>query len=321
VSKQEIKVVFIGGAGRSGSTLLDRVLGQGKGFVSVGEMYHIWQRGFIENQLCGCGQPFRSCGFWQEVVNRVSEHVDISEPRAILALEKSVARFRHLPMLVFPSLRPKEFSLMLREYANVLKSFYESIAGAAGSRVIIDSSKLAPHGLVLNEIPGIKVYVVHLVRDSRGVVFSLSRRKFRPEIVSKKVTMPVKSPLRGTAIWMFSNLATLLLAAKSDNYKVVTYESFSEDPKSAVQNIMTWTGEDSDLSFFLEDHRVLLGVDHTVSGNPMRLLVNEAVDIKCDVEWTGRISPIKKGLIKAITLPVSEYLSRLEKRSFQSHLC
>ena len=32
------KVLFIGGYGRSGSTLLDRLLGQIDGFVSVGEV-------------------------------------------------------------------------------------------------------------------------------------------------------------------------------------------------------------------------------------------------------------------------------------------
>ncbi|WP_420910932.1 sulfotransferase [Thermus thermophilus] len=41
MSQEKVKVVFIGGYGRSGSTLLDRMLGQVEGFVSVGELRHI----------------------------------------------------------------------------------------------------------------------------------------------------------------------------------------------------------------------------------------------------------------------------------------
>ena len=68
MSAETIKVLYIGGYGRSGSTLLDRLLGQMQGFHSVGEMWNIWQKCFIENQLCGCGKPFQECDFWSAVV-------------------------------------------------------------------------------------------------------------------------------------------------------------------------------------------------------------------------------------------------------------
>jgi hypothetical protein len=44
------KVVFIGGYGRSGSTLLDRVLGSIEGLVSAGELSHLWRDGCQENR-------------------------------------------------------------------------------------------------------------------------------------------------------------------------------------------------------------------------------------------------------------------------------
>src|SRR5438105_15565281 len=60
-------VLFIGGEGRSGSTLLDRMLGQLPGFFSTGELREVWNRGLIENLDCGCGLSFRSCSFWTAV--------------------------------------------------------------------------------------------------------------------------------------------------------------------------------------------------------------------------------------------------------------
>ena len=39
------KILFIAGIGRSGSTLLSRMLAQIDGFQAVGELHHLWQTG------------------------------------------------------------------------------------------------------------------------------------------------------------------------------------------------------------------------------------------------------------------------------------
>ncbi len=62
------KVLLIAGASRGGSTLIDRLLGQLDGFQSTGELAHIWRRGLLKNQRCGCGVPFRKCRFWRDVL-------------------------------------------------------------------------------------------------------------------------------------------------------------------------------------------------------------------------------------------------------------
>src|SRR5947209_19958625 len=62
-----VRVLYVGGCGRSGSTLLDRMLGQVPGVLAIGEVVHIWRRGVGEDQLCGCGKAFTDCEFWSEV--------------------------------------------------------------------------------------------------------------------------------------------------------------------------------------------------------------------------------------------------------------
>ena len=61
------KLVFIAGAGRSGSTLLELLLGQFDGVFAAGELHSMWHRGLIENRRCGCGLPFRHCAVWKSV--------------------------------------------------------------------------------------------------------------------------------------------------------------------------------------------------------------------------------------------------------------
>ena len=67
MSSEKIRILYVSGAGRSGSTLLELMLGQINGFTAAGELRHFWERGVLKNQLCSCGRHFDDCSFWQEV--------------------------------------------------------------------------------------------------------------------------------------------------------------------------------------------------------------------------------------------------------------
>src|SRR5215471_1503195 len=62
-----LRVVYLGGLGRSGSTLVERLLGELPGVCAVGEVVHLWERGVVEGERCGCGLAFADCGFWAKV--------------------------------------------------------------------------------------------------------------------------------------------------------------------------------------------------------------------------------------------------------------
>ena len=100
----QLRVVFIGGQGRSGSTLLERALGQLPDVVSVGETVHLWDRGLRDNELCGCGQPFSACPFWSEVGQLAFGGWDRLDADDAVDLRFSVDRNRYLPLLIKPSL-------------------------------------------------------------------------------------------------------------------------------------------------------------------------------------------------------------------------
>ena len=60
-------VLYIAGWGRSGSTLLERLLAEVDGVTLLGEVVHLWERGVREDELCACGTAFSGCPFWSEV--------------------------------------------------------------------------------------------------------------------------------------------------------------------------------------------------------------------------------------------------------------
>lgn len=60
----QVKVLYSVGKGRSGSTLLDAVLGHLDGFFAAGEVFDLLEMGLIWGYLCGCSRPVPDCGMW-----------------------------------------------------------------------------------------------------------------------------------------------------------------------------------------------------------------------------------------------------------------
>jgi hypothetical protein len=64
---EPVRLLYVGGVPRSGSTLADLMIGQLPGHVGVGELYYLWTDGPRHNVCCACGAFFADCPFWREV--------------------------------------------------------------------------------------------------------------------------------------------------------------------------------------------------------------------------------------------------------------
>src|SRR5499427_9656408 len=81
-------VVYIAGSGRSGSTMLERVLGEIPGFVNVGELIDLFRHVARHGERCGCGELFADCPFWTSVGKRAFGGWDtesVAEVRTLLS--------------------------------------------------------------------------------------------------------------------------------------------------------------------------------------------------------------------------------------------
>ena len=91
--------MYVGGIGRSGSTLIERLIGQVPGACPVGELLYLYERGIAEGERCGCGQPFHQCPFWQQVGKAAFDGWDQVDASRIATLRSQVDRNRFIPSL------------------------------------------------------------------------------------------------------------------------------------------------------------------------------------------------------------------------------
>lgn len=302
-SGESIPVLFIACAGRSGSTLLDRIIGMHDGFFSAGELRFIWERSFGENQLCGCGVPFDQCVFWGKV-SRQAFSADVANVDASTAarLRGSLDDTRYAPWLI-QSRSPACYQTALVVYGRLLKRLYEGILRVSRDRVIVDSSGDATHGLILSRIPGIQLHVVHLVRDPRAVAFSWKRSRRRPEIHWASEGMPTEHVRTSAIRWMMYNTTAELLSKSAVSYCRLRYEDFVADPTAALSTVLApyeWAGDQPNN---MRGKEVLLEPSHTVSGNPMRFKQGR-LKIKLDNEWQHAMLPRDRRTVGAITWPL-----------------
>jgi hypothetical protein len=297
-----IKVVYIAGYNRSGSTLLDRMLGQVEGYVSVGEVRQIWARGLAQDQACGCGVPFQRCQFWRAVLQQAYGPLDPDRVARMLRLARSVACIRTVPQLAWPRLRTAAYARRFQEFAGALEQLYGSIHQVGGGRIIVDSSKSPSYCLLLAQMPFLELYIVHLVRDSRAVAYSQQRPKRKPEIYWADQRMKVMGPSRTAFTWVLTN-ALLHLLERHPHYLRVKYEDFASNPRETVIRIAAASGHYPDTLPFLKERSVWLGEAHTVSGNPIRF-EQGWMKVAPDLEWQDKLDKAHRRLVSAVTAPL-----------------
>ena len=296
-----LPVLYVGSWGRSGSTLVDLILGQVPGWVSVGELRYLWERGLREQQRCGCGAPVPECRFWRAVLEEAfgsAERVGLNQT---LALWRRVDALARVPWLAAPW-RPASLERDVREFREILGRLYRAVRTVSGAAVVVDSSKYAAYGLLLAGAPGIDFRVLHLVRDSRAVAYSWTRRTRMPEVVEEERYMPLKGPARSAVFWDLENLGLRLLRRASQRYRVLRYEELTAYPRTGLSAALDGIGLPADLGF-LGDGRVVLGPNHTVAGNPLRFRRGE-VPIRPDVEWRGSMRSLPRWTVTALTWPL-----------------
>lgn len=292
------KCLYICGAGHSGSTLLDMLLGSHPRVASLGEIINL-PMDWATNNRCTCGAPMRDCGLWSEVVRDFERRhgIDMAANPYSLNLgpiyaavgDRRVtgglyrARRRLGAALHYAELRSGAFGAL----RPLLPGTHEGLRNnlelfdLVGKRLdvdyVVDSSKVYTKAVGLYKLAPGRVKIILLIRDGRAVYYSMRKRNF--------------DRLFSLNSWYTHFRRALPLIENQvapQDVLTVRYEDLARNPECELRRICTFAGlayEPAMLDFKTKTH-------HNVNGNDMRFA--SAAEIRLDTSWESRLDAEEK---------------------------
>nr|MBV6630655.1 sulfotransferase [Oceanococcus sp. HetDA_MAG_MS8] len=290
---EKARVLYLAGAGRSGGTLIGRVLGQMKNFFPVGELHDTWARNFLRSGHCACRHSFQECEFWGRVFYPNGCLIDGWKPEAMHEWRQKF-RFSQRPELMFHSGRTRarpDFD----EYLGRLDELYLRLAEQTGGKIIVETSRVASYGTALSMLPNVELWVLHLVRDVRGVAMSWR---------SDKQWLKQRGWMGIALEWAISNvLAERVLGHSALHYRLMRFEDFLHNPGVSLEGICDWLGV-SYASPLAEDSRTVdIQNYHGVVGNPDAFKTGPT-EIKVSDPWPQRTPSLPNQVLATTCRPL-----------------
>jgi len=282
MTNQKIKVLYIAGPPRSGSTIIARLLGEVGGFVNVGEAARFLfdRKQQARNAPCGCGQSITECEFWKDIARTI--------PPGLADAGAKLVRMRR-----FPSLMQAQHSdaSEYRAIATGISDVYRRVLSGTGCDVIVDSSKNPANGLLVSIAPEIELHVLHVTRNPHQVVASWTK---------KKGYLVTHRPTDVIAWWWSYNILSEALRSKARTYRRIRYEDFVSNPSSMLERVTADVVSAPLPTPFLNGNVASLHLQHALAGNPDKLTVGQ---VNIGESRAASAGP-RKLLIDLLTFPL-----------------
>jgi hypothetical protein len=277
-------VIYVLGAGRSGSTILG---------VTLGNCAEVFYAGELDAWLPRGGSPqlddAQRVRFWDEVRADVDGAQSLFGNEVQVAIERSLAVFR---VRQWPARRR-----LRAAYRQVAERLYRAVSAAAHSPVVVDSSHYPLRARELQSLTGVELHLVYLMRDPQSVVASFNRADVAQY---KKKTLTTN-----VYLWLTNLLAVaVFLRQPRDRRLFVRYEHFIAEPEAILSDILRMVGAGA-----LPPDLAHLRTGPAFQGN--RLIRSDEVALEAEPSRTAGSS----ALTSALQLPWKALLSQLRPRA------
>jgi hypothetical protein len=299
----KIPLIYILSNGRSGSTLLDMLLGSHSTIWSLGEAQILpWE--VRENRLpCGCGKLVEKCNFWQPVLSKIP--LNQGEYPIEYFREKHTGgravRWKYLHQ-IFKRSPSKKLQPAIDEYGRLNATYFRVVREAAqeyaGQNInwLVDASKDVYRLFWLQHSGYFNLRIIHLVKDPRAFVYSM---------VKKLLPVANRKVVRFVGRWLFENGLYAYYCRNNtlvSQTKLLQYETFASNPQTTMDALGHWLGlEFPDLA----SQNFRQKENHAIAGNPMRW---QSTQIFLDEKWRQSLPASYARFIWATTCPLARKL-------------
>ena len=295
-NQNKTQLIYILSNGRSGSTLLDMLLGMNPEIWTLGEAQLLpWE--VRENRLpCGCAAPIGECVFWEPILDQIPLHTGrypIEFFRERHTGGKTV-RITHLMDILLREPSHK-WEVAIPEYGQLNAQYFKVVKDAAENYLdhpikwLVDASKNIYRLFWLYHSNLFNLRIIHLIKDPRAFVYSMTK---------DQSYVPLSKTLRISMRWLVENcFFSFFISDKSlvEKSFFVRYEDLASKPDRAMKAIMEWLQvphNEIDYSQFRKYE------NHAIAGNPMRW---KDSNIRLDEKWRDNLSLNKARFIWLIT--------------------
>lgn len=274
------RLVYLVGAGYSGSTLFAFLANAHSRVASVGEATGPNRRHERGAYRCSCGATLATCAFWKQVGEAMARRGFTFGPDA-WDLAFDVGGGRIVRQLAIQSLRSNVldeardtlvlgapgWGARLREIGRRNAAFVDAVLEVTGKSIFLDATKTAPRARLLRRLVDPELRIVHLVRDAPGHVCSQI----------KNMGASLEAGIRN---WKRAVDHALRLEAHvaADRFLRIRYEDLCTNPGEEMARFARFVGvEPEPLPADFRD------TDHHIIGNRMRIA--GAGEIVLDERW------------------------------------
>ena len=286
MERKRINVIYIMGAGRSGSTILSTALGSSNQMFNCADLMQIYDYG-CTNKKCNDGSTIFESDFWQRVL-KIYDPENTIDYCARAKENTKIERHASFIRNYFGFTKKND----LENYTIDQEKLFRSIASVSKKNYIVDSSKFVNRALLLGKSKKINLKIIYNVRDSRGVINS-----FGKTVQTKK--NPISSILYYCVINLMSELLFLTLP-KAKKIRI-RYEDLVSKQQNSIEKISKFLEVDLGdvLGLIKSDSNIEVGP--VIEGN--RMVKDRKIVLAYDGEWLTKLGCYKRLTYYLLTLP------------------
>ena len=250
-------LLYIMGTGRSGTTVLEILLGASPGVSGLGELKLIFRDGWIANTPCACGRPARQCRFWSAIMRDVgwSQAEVVSTSRFLHRIEAH-GRF---PLVALGLVAAGD----RERYRAVHESLLAAAACVAGAGTLVESSMYPARAVLLARTLRGRVKVLMMSRDPAGLMTAFAK----PNESEQRPKSVVGTLLYYGWVMACARVAAWLIPGGVCH---VRFEDLKRDPEGTLARVGAWAGIDTSPVRRRLEANGSFGVGHIVTGNRLR---------------------------------------------------
>ncbi len=301
--KKRRKLIYILGAGHSGSTLIDMILGSNSNVFSVGELAfysHYLEKiphkklGTNADYVCTCGKVAGKCPFWSKV------HKDFRNSRPIIKNRGHIDTYK----IFLNILNPLEHFIRFNVNIGKNKQIFNHVCIEAKKikpqlSYIVDSSK-DPRRLyeLLNDplMRDVDLKVIYMVRDAFSYLNSFKKdtRNIKG-LANRSIFMTIGE-------WVGVHTACRVMLRKyNPKFLTIKYLDFASDPFRVISDVYKFLeiGPTKSVSNILEE--INKSKYHNLQGNVLRF--HKVKSIVPDMSWKTGLTLAEKTIVSLFTFP------------------